>query len=374
MILRGMPFSRLLVYPFLPRALDVGEPGQCKFRFLGALAIFIAYLAAAVGRFVPDLTDALSFIGGYLVFSYAWGWVVALELSTAPVRQSVCLVIEQAVLACGIAYCGLSLAPLIWVPVSISMGYGLRFGHRIGIRSAVIGCAMQGATLASSPFWRSVPSVAFGVVLSALVLPVYAIGLNSRLQAARSEAERKTAELTKATQTDSLTGLLNRLGLEAAVGASLESANEGSTASALVYIDLDGFKAVNDTAGHAAGDKVLRDVALAMRAAVRAGDVIARLGGDEFAVVLNGLADAENATRIAGAVLSSIRRVQVAGHPGLALSASLGVHLLVRHLAQTPEEAISCADAAMLFGKRGGKCRVVCPIVVAGPDLLKEAA
>lgn len=367
MILRGMPPIRLLVYPFLPRALDIGESGQCRFRFLGALAIFVAYLAAQLSRFVPDLMTALAFIGGYLVFSYAWGWVVALEVNSAPVRRSVCLLIEHGILACGIAYCGLALAPLIWVPVSISMGYGLRFGYRMGILSAVVGCAMQAATLTSSPFWRSVPSVAFGVVLSALVLPVYAIGLNRRLQSARTESERKTVELTKATQTDPLTGLLNRLGLEAALGASLDSANEHSTASALIYIDLDGFKAVNDTAGHAAGDKVLKNVALAMRTAVRVGDVIARLGGDEFAVVLNGLADAENATRIAGAVLSSIQRVQVAGHPGLAVSASLGVHLLVRHLAQTPEEAISCADAAMLFGKRTGKCRVVCPIVLAGP-------
>ncbi|MFQ5763559.1 MAG: GGDEF domain-containing protein, partial [Rhodospirillales bacterium] len=111
-------------------------------------------------------------------------------------------------------------------------------------------------------------------------------------------AEAETAERTMAEQrdrlarledlaaTDELTGLLNRRGFEAALARAMAGARRYHEKGVLVFIDLDGFKPVNDTYGHAAGDEVLRQVSRLLAESVRATDFVGRLGGDEFAVVL----------------------------------------------------------------------------------------
>src|SRR5207302_10284677 len=87
---------------------------------------------------------------------------------------------------------------------------------------------------------------------------------------------------------DALTGLINRREFDNRLHAALRSAQRGEGSYALLYIDLDQFKVVNDTCGHQAGDRLLRDVTGLLQSRVRASDTIARLGGDEFGVLLEG--------------------------------------------------------------------------------------
>jgi len=100
------------------------------------------------------------------------------------------------------------------------------------------------------------------------------------------DLNRRICDLERMAITDELTGLLNRRGFEAEFGQALALARRYNEPGVLVYVDLDGFKLVNDTYGHAAGDEVLRRVARLLSGAVRATDVVGRLGGDEFAVLL----------------------------------------------------------------------------------------
>src|SRR5262249_52466857 len=104
---------------------------------------------------------------------------------------------------------------------------------------------------------------------------------------------------------DSLTGLLNRREMERRMQTALENAVIDRSTFAVVMIDLDGFKSVNDRFGHAAGDDFLRHVASALREAVRAGDLIARFGGDEFLVLLERTSE-EAAVRVSQSILKSI--------------------------------------------------------------------
>jgi diguanylate cyclase (GGDEF)-like protein/PAS domain S-box-containing protein len=157
-------------------------------------------------------------------------------------------------------------------------------------------------------------------------------------------------QLVEQARTDALTGLGNRVLLNAVSQAALSR-----NGAALVYCDLDGFKAVNDSLGHAAGDVLLREVARRLRACLRPGDVIVRLGGDEFAALLPGVVSAAPAEAIADRMLDALRdpfpllgrELYVTASIGIALTEpGCGVDALVRN-----------ADLAMYAAKSEGRGR-----------------
>jgi diguanylate cyclase (GGDEF)-like protein len=152
---------------------------------------------------------------------------------------------------------------------------------------------------------------------------------------------------------DSLSGLANRAALRRETERALAEAGTGpGRVAALLVLDLDGFKAVNDTLGHPAGDALLVQVARSLAASVRPGDVVARLGGDEFAVLLTALPDRARAEVAAGQVLSRLRAdsFQVDGID-LSVDASIGIAILVEH-GDTVDLLLQRGDVAMYQAKR----------------------
>jgi diguanylate cyclase (GGDEF)-like protein len=154
---------------------------------------------------------------------------------------------------------------------------------------------------------------------------------------------------------DRLTGLLNWGGFYDAVQASINASRAKSHQSgALLLVDLDGFKSVNDTLGHRAGDTLLQQVANEIRSTVRAHDIVARLGGDEFAILLTGMDNPITATGIASQILAQLRNAsfEVDGI-GLGIEASIGVAPI---LTETGVDGLlSQVDIAMYRAKRTGK-------------------
>ncbi|MFZ0550296.1 MAG: EAL domain-containing protein, partial [Steroidobacteraceae bacterium] len=156
---------------------------------------------------------------------------------------------------------------------------------------------------------------------------------------------------------DALTGLINRREFDNRLHAGVLSAQRGDDTYALLYIDLDQFKVVNDTCGHQAGDRLLRDVTGLLQSRVRTSDTIARLGGDEFGVLLEGCT-VEQSTRIADGVRQAIRDYRfVWGATTLSVGASVGV---VQITAETESVAnvMSAADIACYAAKDEGRNRV----------------
>jgi diguanylate cyclase (GGDEF)-like protein len=166
-----------------------------------------------------------------------------------------------------------------------------------------------------------------------------------RLERELAGARTRMAELEAHAEIDPLTEVLNRRGFERELKRSLAHTKRYGTSAALLYFDLDGFKAVNDRHGHAAGDAVLKAVATVLARHVRASDVVARLGGDEFAVLLWHLTEAD-ARGKAQALEAAIRRT-TATHAGAALSvgASAGIALLLP--LDQPADVLERADRAM---------------------------
>ncbi len=163
---------------------------------------------------------------------------------------------------------------------------------------------------------------------------------------------KAAAELAEMATVDPLTGLLNRRALIDALDRLLASR---ATAAhlALLFIDLDEFKSINDERGHAAGDAALIHVARSLESAARETDVVARLGGDEFVIVLNKVDDSE-ATQIASRVLDAVGSAPAEG--GGRVTASIGVAGAVA--GQGSSQLLSAADAAMFRAKLGGRNRV----------------
>jgi diguanylate cyclase (GGDEF)-like protein/PAS domain S-box-containing protein len=164
---------------------------------------------------------------------------------------------------------------------------------------------------------------------------------------------------------DALTGLPNRRYLQEVLPILVEKAEARNEVLALLFIDLDGFKQVNDSLGHDVGDGLLRQVAVGMRSMVRAEDTLARLGGDEFMVILNDIRESKNAITVADGLLKVIAQPQrVDGHM-LNVGASIGISLYPADSTHA-EELIRQADSAMYAAKRAGKHRIVRYLQEAG--------
>jgi diguanylate cyclase (GGDEF)-like protein/PAS domain S-box-containing protein len=164
--------------------------------------------------------------------------------------------------------------------------------------------------------------------------------------------ERRRAEeaLAHLALHDPLTGLANRRLLLDRVGQALLALERTPTMVAIFFIDLDGFKSVNDRYGHAIGDQALTSAARAIGSAVRAGDTVGRLGGDEFAVLCPRLEHARAAECLAQRIGAQLARPIRDGCPDLALSASIGIACTTRSDAN-PETLLREADAAMYRAK-----------------------
>jgi diguanylate cyclase (GGDEF)-like protein/PAS domain S-box-containing protein len=156
---------------------------------------------------------------------------------------------------------------------------------------------------------------------------------------------------------DALTGLINRREFDNRLHAALSSAQRGEGSYALLYIDLDQFKVVNDTCGHQAGDRLLRDVTGLLQTRVRGSDTIARLGGDEFGVLLEGCT-LDQATRIAEEARQAIRGFRFAwGTSTLSVGASIGI-VQIRADTENVANVMSAADIACYAAKDAGRNRI----------------
>ncbi len=153
---------------------------------------------------------------------------------------------------------------------------------------------------------------------------------------------------------DSLTGLMNRSAFGRRIESALERGQQLERPLALLLIDLDGFKAVNDSLGHHAGDHLLCELARRMRATMRDSDVVARIGGDEFAVLLEGMSEGESLQRVIAQLLRVLSEtVDCDGH-AVAVSASIGVALSPQD-GRDAESLQRSADRAMYAAKASGR-------------------
>ncbi len=170
----------------------------------------------------------------------------------------------------------------------------------------------------------------------------------------RKQAEAKISQLA---YHDTLTGLINRFSLQGQLDQALALARREQRALAVIFLDLDRFKAINDSMGHAVGDQLIVEVARRLRASVRESDIVARLGGDEFVVVLTEVDDANAAAHVADKILHAVaQRYRIADRE-LHSTASLGIAFFPDD-GEDGEALMKNADTAMYHAKSLGRNNV----------------
>lgn len=196
-----------------------------------------------------------------------------------------------------------------------------------------------------------------GAILECHVRPQVLDGVTvGRVWSFRDITQRQQAEerLAWLAQNDPLTGLANRALLVDRLETAIARADRHRSKLALLFLDLDRFKQVNDRLGHDAGDLLLKETAERLRTAVREADTVARLGGDEFVMILEDLASAKDAGRVAGQVGDAINRPYVIHGEECAVSPSIGI-AVYPDVAASASELMRAADFAMYQVKEQGR-------------------
>jgi len=198
-----------------------------------------------------------------------------------------------------------------------------------------------------------------------VIVGVYVLGLDAT---AAREHERQLLALANS---DPLTGLPNRRMFEFQLEKSLAGARRQRTQLALVYLDLDNFKKINDTHGHAVGDEVLVEFGKRVKSVLRETDLLARLAGDEFTVILESSGGIEGGERVAHKILQALAAPFVTGHHRIQIGASIGI-ALGGHRSSAASLATS-ADAALYAAKRAGKNQFALLACATEPPLTRRA-
>lgn len=188
----------------------------------------------------------------------------------------------------------------------------------------------------------------------------------SKRVAAEQALEASRKELERLSQVDALTGVANRRQLEHRLALSIAQLKRGDGAIALFYLDMDHFKGVNDTHGHATGDAVIR--LFAARLAEQAGPngLVVRLGGDEFVLLMDGAVTPDSATRVARNVLSAVRQPMHVGAVSLAMTTSIGIAFALSQVNE--DDLLATADEALYKAKQSGRDQFHFATVHAKPE------
>jgi diguanylate cyclase (GGDEF)-like protein/PAS domain S-box-containing protein len=169
-----------------------------------------------------------------------------------------------------------------------------------------------------------------------------------------SSRRHREQVLERKSQIDSLTGLFNRAEFDFLLRSRIAEVNRSKSSVAVLYIDLDRFKEVNDTRGHHVGDEVLKAAAKRLRDSAREADLVARLGGDEFAMVLESREPRRAASLVSGKILQAFARVSDIEGSKIQVGSSIGIAIYPDD-STDPDELVKCADKAMYQAKASGR-------------------
>ncbi len=278
------------------------------------------------------------------------------------IRRVLAILLDQGYCSALLLSLGEPAAVVLVAILTAPVGSAFRFGPSYGAFSGAMGMLGIAALLVLCPYLRGLGMVGVALLLACGAISGYAVLLARRIQRSGKAERRRARMLARAAKRDALTGLANRAHFTHLLGEALTRGKHSinpTDSFAVLYCDLDGFKAVNDTHGHDVGDILLKQVADTLGMCVRSTDVAARLGGDEFAVLLSSLGDANIARRIGEDIVSRVQSINTIDGRAIKISCSVGITMARVPLAKhhSTESLLKSGDEAMYEAKRSGKNR-----------------
>ncbi len=240
---------------------------------------------------------------------------------------------------------------------ALIMGFAIVGMHYTGMAAANFplgSVCMAASDISTNWLAVTVAGATFSILTITLVLSMLDARMQIKTTAYVKSLQNVNEKLHYQAMHDALTGLANRSLLFERIQLAIDSADRKHTKFALYFIDLDGFKTINDTLGHAAGDAVLKELAARLKGIVRKEDVVARLGGDEFVVMVEGIPDAGMAGHIAEKIFECFKDSFIPGLGDLRISPSIGIALFPED-GLTVDDLVRHADAAMYQVKTNGR-------------------
>ncbi|MCW8956399.1 MAG: diguanylate cyclase [Gammaproteobacteria bacterium] len=329
---------------------------QSYSRLLISTLAFVYLLFASLQQNIyADLFFKPAVLPVFLFLSFAIALHIWIKLWPKPIiwRRGLTIVADTLITCYGMYLTGPFSGVLYPILLWIIIANGMRFGSQYLYFSMAISTAGLIITILNTPFLTNYMPVSVGMIMGVFILPLFFGILLHELKESHRELQAQIHKTTHAAAHDILTGLPNRLFFIDHVTAAIKTAREQHKKLALLFIDLDGFKKINDNMGHKTGDRLLQLVAKRIKARLRDGDTVARLGGDEFVVLLNNVNTAETAMIFAERLIDIFNEPFYIDHRTVLASGSVGISLFPGH-GEDVDTLIHHADTAMYKVKRRG--------------------
>jgi diguanylate cyclase (GGDEF)-like protein len=309
-------------------------------------------------------------VGGILmgigIASMHYTGMAAMQTSP-PIQYDPLLFAASVAIAIGASLAALAIAftlrtDSVWMiyakyAAAVIMGIAITGMHYTGMAAARFApdtVCLTGSTVDNSWMAGTIAVITFLILSTTRVLSVLDARMASSTARLAASLQKANADLKHMVLHDALTELPNRLLLEDRIGQAINARRRSGRQCAVLFVDLDRFKHVNDSLGHFVGDELLRAIADRLRTAVRADDTAARLGGDEFVVLLREVDRAEDAVNVAHKITEALSAPVFAHGHELSVTPSIGIALFPQH-GSSAQMLITNADAAMYHVKKAGR-------------------
>ena len=315
------------------------EKGEKTTRVIATVG-FGLYIAASAGSPANhEVTVALGITAAYLIYGLLL-FCGQFDRWLRPVpRRIVSIILDQAFYGAVLYAAGELSAPFLFAPICMSLGAGLRYGRSYAVIAATASSVFMVAATMMSSYWQHQPTFANAYVCAASIIPFYIF--------------RLTDVMELMLRTDFATNIANRRGYSENLDDLCITAQRDVTSAALIFVDLDGFKKINDEKGHAAGDIVIVAAAACLVSRLSPFGAPARIGGDEFAITVDKL---ENHAELENAVCKVLTEMREIGRRNnCTLSASIGLFYFSDELPVAQKFAEAAADELLFHSKNLGK-------------------
>ena len=333
------------------RSMDLG---QARTRLICTLVALCGFMIGSLFVDIPDAVVEISAL--YTLYAIVMAWHVDRHPEPSHWRRGVCVVLDN-VIGSAIAYSGGGFAAYVGFNFLTTVGWGLRFGRHYLFLATAIAIAAMAFNMTASPYWQQQLVFGFSIIFGMVATAANCAILLTRIKRGNERLAEKVDEVAQLASRDPLTRLPNRLHFHERLAQVLAAAVRSERSIALLVFDIDGFKSVNDTLGHEAGDRLLQEIAQRVGRRLRQADTFARIGGDEFVVLMELQRDHLDAIFVAENVIKVIGEIDIFRDAGVLVGASCGIACFTPSRAQslTPSEMLKLADRAMYDAKRAGK-------------------